>query len=104
MLEVAVSRRLNGFRLDAAFTADTGLVVVFGPSVAGKSLPYRASAGRFFPDAGRIVIGGQTVYDGAGRFNLPPQLRHIGYVPQHYALFPHLTAKENISFGLVHLP
>src|SRR5262249_16066790 len=40
----------------------------------------------------------------AQQINFPPQARRVGYVPQHYALFPHLTAKENISFGLVHIP
>ena len=104
MLEVTVGKQLNGFRLDAIFTADTGLVVIFGPSGAGKSLTLQAIAGTFLPDSGRIVIDGQTVYDSAQQINLPPQGRQVGYVPQHYALFPHLTAKENISFGLVSLP
>jgi molybdate transport system ATP-binding protein len=103
MLEVAVGKRLDGFQLDAAFTADTGLVVVFGPSGAGKSLTLQAIAGTFLPETGRIIIDSQTVYDSAQQINLPPQRRHVGYVPQHYALFPHLTAKENISFGLTHL-
>jgi molybdate transport system ATP-binding protein len=103
MLEVAVGKRLDGFQLDAAFTADTGLVVIFGPSGAGKSLTLQAIAGTFLPETGRIIIDNQTVYDSAQQINLPPQGRHVGYVPQHYALFPHLTAKENISFGLIHL-
>src|SRR5262249_18077886 len=103
MLEVAVGRRLHGFRLEAAFTADTGLVVLFGPSGSGKSLTMQAIAGTFLPDTGRIVIDGQTVYDSTQQINRPPQARHIGYVPQQYALFPHLTAKENVSFGLTQL-
>jgi molybdate transport system ATP-binding protein len=103
MLEVAVRKRLDGFQLEVAFTADTGLVVIFGPSGAGKSLTLQAIAGTFAPDTGRIVINSQTVYDSTRQINLPPQVRQVGYVPQHYALFPHLTAKENISFGLLHL-
>jgi molybdate transport system ATP-binding protein len=55
------------------------------------------------PDAGRIVIDSQTVYDSEQHLDLPPQVRRVGYVPQHYALFPHLTAAANISFGLAHL-
>src|SRR5262249_50633435 len=104
MFEVAVEKRFDGFRLDVAFTADTGLVVLFGPSGAGKSLTLQAIAGTFLPETGRIVIAGQIVYDSAQQINLPPQARRVGYVPQHYALFPHLTAKENIGFGLAHLP
>jgi molybdate transport system ATP-binding protein len=103
MLEVAVGRRLDGFRLEVAFAADKGLVVLFGPSGAGKSLTLQAIAGTFLPETGRIVIDGQTVYDSTRQINLPPQARHVGYVPQTYALFPHLTAKENISFGLMRL-
>lgn len=104
MLEVTVQKRFDGFRLNVSFAAEHELVVLFGPSGAGKSLTLQAIAGTFSPETGRIVIDGQTVYDSTQQVNLPPQLRHVGYVPQHYALFPHLTARENISFGLVHLP
>jgi molybdate transport system ATP-binding protein len=103
MLEVSLQKRLDGFQLNAAFMAESGLAVMFGPSGAGKSLTLQAIAGTFPPEAGRIVIDGQIVYDSAQRINLPPQARRVGYVPQHYALFPHLTAQENIGFGLVHL-
>ncbi len=104
MLEVSLQKRLDGFQLHAAFTAESGLVVLFGPSGAGKSLTLQAITGTFLPETGRIVIDGQTVYDSAQQINLPPQARRVGYVPQHYALFPHLTAKENIGFGLAHFP
>ena len=104
MLEVAVHKRLDGFRLDVAFTAREELVVLFGPSGSGKSLTLQAIAGTVQPEAGRIVIDGQTVYDSASRIDLPPQARRVGYVPQHYALFPHLTAGANIAFGLADLP
>jgi molybdate transport system ATP-binding protein len=103
MLEVRVRKRFNGFSLDVAFTVEKGLAVLFGPSGAGKSLTLQAIAGTFPFDAGRIVIDGQTVYDSASGTALPPQARHVGYVPQHYALFPHLTASENIGFGLTRL-
>jgi len=104
MLKVTVRKHFEGFRLEVAFTTQNELTVLFGPSGAGKSLTLQAIAGTFPPEAGRIVIDGQTVYDSAQRINLPPQARRVGYVPQHYALFPHLTAKENIGFGLIHLP
>jgi len=100
MLELAIQKHLDGFRLDVAFTAEHELVVLFGPSGSGKSLTLRSIAGTFQPDAGRIIIDGETVYDSTRQFDLPPQERRIGYVPQHYALFPHLTAGENIAFGL----
>jgi molybdate transport system ATP-binding protein len=100
MLEVAVRKQLDGFRLDSAFRAGGEVVVLFGPSGAGKTLTLRAIAGTLRPDEGRIVLDGRAVYDSAARLVLPPQRRHIGYVPQQYALFPHLTASDNIGFGL----
>ena len=103
MLEVVLHKRLDGFRLDVAFAAQNELVVLFGPSGAGKSLTLQAIAGTMHPDAGRIVIDNQAVYDSGQQLDLPPQVRRVGYVPQHYALFPHLTAAANIGFGLAHL-
>ena len=104
MLEVDFQKRLDGFRLNIVFAAQNELVVLFGPSGSGKSLTLRTIAGTMPPDAGRIVIDNQAVYDSSQQLNLPPQVRQVGYVPQHYALFPHLTAAANISFGLAHLP
>jgi molybdate transport system ATP-binding protein len=104
MLEVVLDKRLDGFHLDVAFTAQNELVVLFGPSGAGKSLTLQAIAGTMHPDAGRIIIDSQAVYDSTLLLDLSPQVRRVGYVPQHYALFPHLTTAANIGFGLVHLP
>lgn len=104
MLEVEIHKRLAGFHLDVAFTTNHELAVLFGPSGAGKSLTLQAIAGTFSPDTGRISIDEQQVYDSTQRINLLPQQRRVGYVPQHYALFPHLTAAGNIGFGLLHRP
>lgn len=100
MLEVALQKHLAGFQLDVAFTAGQELAMLFGPSGSGKSLTLQAIAGIGQPDAGRVLLDGQALYDSAQRCNLPPQQRRVGYVPQHYALFPHLTVAENIAFGL----
>jgi molybdate transport system ATP-binding protein len=100
MLEVILQKHLASFRLDVAFTVGQELAVLFGPSGSGKSLTLQALAGIVQPDAGRILLAGQALYDSAQRRNLPPQQRRVGYVPQHYALFPHLTVAENIAFGL----
>jgi len=104
MLEVVLRKRFDGFYLDVALTAQNELVVLFGPSGAGKSLTLQAIAGMIQPDTGRIMIDGQAVYDSTQQLNLSPQVRRVGYVPQHYALFPHLTAAENIGFGLLYRP
>lgn len=74
------------------------MLAVLGPSGCGKTTLLRAIAGFETPDAGRIIINGQTVFD--GQTNLKPEHRKIGYVPQHGVLFPHLSVEKNIAFGL----
>jgi ABC-type sulfate/molybdate transport systems ATPase subunit len=102
-LEVSLQKRLASFQLNVSFTADKELVVLFGPSGSGKSLTLQAIAGTVQPDAGGVVLDGQPLYDSRRGHNLPPQQRRVGYVPQHYALFPHLTVADNIAFGLRHV-
>jgi molybdate transport system ATP-binding protein len=103
MLEVALRKQFDGFRLDVAFTAEQAFVVLFGPSGSGKSVTLQAIAGIVEPESGSIRLDGQTLYDHTNRINAPPQARRVGYVPQHYALFPHLTVEKNIGFGLTGL-
>jgi ABC-type sulfate/molybdate transport systems ATPase subunit len=99
-LTVAVRRRLPGFTLNVAFSVTAGLTVLFGPSGAGKSLTLQALAGLCPLDEARIALGSIVLHDSAAGIWLPPQRRRIGYVPQSYALFPHLTVAQNIAFGL----
>jgi molybdate transport system ATP-binding protein len=99
-LEVRIARRLPGFALDADWAAGDGVVALFGPSGAGKTLTLQCLAGLVTPDSGRIVVDGRVFFDAAARVNLPPQQRRIGYVFQGYALFPHLTVAGNVGFGL----
>ena len=63
----------------------------------------QAIAGTMHPDDGRIIIDGQAVYDSAQQLDLSPQVRRVGYVPQHYALFPHLTAAGDRASVCWHL-
>ena len=100
VLEVAVHRRLPGFTLAVQFATAARRVVLVGPSGAGKTLTLRAIAGAFRPDSGRIAVDGHVWYDGAAGVWVPPQERSVGYVPQNFALFPHLDAAGNIAFGL----
>ncbi len=104
MIEVCLRHHLPGFVLDVAFHTTAGVTVLFGPSGAGKSLTLRAIAGLFRPHAGRVVVQGDTWLDTQQNVWIPPQRRKVGYVPQHYGLFPHLTVRENIAFGLRRWP
>jgi ABC-type sulfate/molybdate transport systems ATPase subunit len=99
-LQVEAEVRLPAFTLHARFGVVPGLTVLFGPSGAGKSLTLQAIAGLTTVTTGRIVLGDHVLADTAGGIALPAQRRHVGYVPQQYALFPHLTVAENIAYTL----
>lgn len=100
MLEVSIYRPLDGFTLDVHFSTDSPMSALVGPSGSGKTLTLRAVAGVFTPDTGRIVLDGEPLFDSERGIDLPPQARRVGYVPQQYALFPHLNVQENVGFGL----
>lgn len=98
-LSVRFRKTLGDFSLDVAWQADNETVVLFGPSGAGKSLTFQVLAGLVNPDEGLLQLGDRVLFDGAGGVNLPPRQRDVGYLFQHYALFPHLSAEENIRFA-----
>jgi molybdate transport system ATP-binding protein len=100
VIEVTLRKALPGFTLDVAWAAGDEVVTLFGPSGAGKSLTLQCLAGLARLDEGRIVVNGRVFDDPAVGVRLPPQARHLGYVFQGYALFPHLTVAENVAFGL----
>ena len=74
-------------------------VVIFGPSGCGKTTLLRLLAGFIAPDTGRLLIGGNPVAEN-GRILVPPESRNIGMVFQDLALWPHLTVRGNLEFGL----
>jgi ABC-type sulfate/molybdate transport systems ATPase subunit len=88
-----------GFTLDVEFRAASGVTVLFGPSGSGKTLTLDSIAGFARPDEGRILIDDEILFDGATGVHLPPQARNCGYVFQNYALFPHMTLRENLQFA-----
>ncbi len=99
-LEVAIRKSLPGFTLDVEWSAGDGVAALFGPSGAGKTLTLQCLAGLVRPDAGRIVVDAQVLFDSVAGIDVPPQRRRVGYVFQGYALFPHLTVRGNVGFGL----
>lgn len=92
-----------GFLLDVDFTASPGITIIFGASGAGKTTLLGCVAGLVTPDDGRIQVGEQLWFDAPGKTSLPVSRRKVGYVFQDLALFPHLTAAQNIQYGLSHL-
>lgn len=87
------------FQLDVEIKTAGMLTVLFGPSGAGKTLTLDSIAGFIRPEEGRVMIDDDILFDGATGVHLPPQARRCGYVFQNYALFPHMTLRENLEFA-----
>jgi molybdate transport system ATP-binding protein len=102
-LEARIEKRLGALALEVDLevegTTGTALAVV-GPNGAGKTTTLLALLGIVRPDGGRVVLAGQPLFDAGARLDLPTEERGIAYVPQDYALFPHLTARQNVEFAL----
>ncbi len=94
----------SSFVLDVSIDVPPGITILFGPSGAGKSTLLDCIAGLTLPDAGRIALNEDVLFDSSMRTNLPAQKRRIAYVFQALALFPHLSVPENVSYGLSKLP
>lgn len=75
-------------------------VTIYGDSGAGKTSIFRMLAGLMSPDSGQIIVNGKPWFDSGARINLDPQSRKVGLVFQDYALFPHMTIRQNIEFAL----
>ena len=103
-LSVEIEKRLPGFTLQPDFRAGGAPLGLLGASGAGKSMTLRSIAGVESPARGRIVLNGRTLFDSERGVNLPARERRVALLSQSYALFPHLTAKENIAFGLKSKP
>jgi molybdate transport system ATP-binding protein len=101
MLEADIQLRLSRLDLDAAFTVASGEVVaLLGPNGSGKSTTLRALMGLLPLAGGQVVLDGTVLEDPAQHIKVPPENRPIGLMFQDYLLFPHLSAVENVAFGL----
>jgi len=91
--------RQGSFTLEVQTRLDTRITALFGASGAGKTTVLDAIAGLRTPSAGSIVVGSRVLVDRARGVNLPPHHRHIGYVAQDVALFPHMSVRQNVLYG-----
>ena len=99
MLSVTAETELGELRLDVALEVAAGeCLALAGPSGAGKSSVLRIAAGLLRPRTGRVACDGRVWFDEA--VDLPPEARRCGYLFQDYALFPHLSAWQNVGYGL----
>ena len=99
-LSVHIKKKLKDFELAVDFDMDEGVVGFLGSSGCGKSMTLKCIAGIETPDEGRIVLDDEVLFDKKAGINLSPQKRKVGYLFQNYALFPHMTVKQNIEAGL----
>jgi molybdate transport system ATP-binding protein len=100
-LDARIRVSLGALQLDVPLDAEPGqTVVLLGPNGAGKTTVLRAIAGLLALDEGRVAVDGQVLDDPTSGAWIPTERRPIGYVFQNHALFPHLSALENVAFGL----
>ncbi len=88
------------FALEVSLSAEQETLGLLGSSGCGKSMTLRCIAGIVRPDEGHIELDGTVLYDSVSGIDLPPQKRQVGYLFQHYALFPTMTVWQNLKCGL----
>ena len=99
MIDLDVELAQGTFVLEAKVQLDARAAALFGPSGAGKTTILDAIAGLRTPRRGSITVNGRVLYSSGAGINLPPHHRHIGYVPQDVALFPHMLVRGNLLYG-----
>lgn len=100
MLEVKLFKKMYNSDLDIEFSVGKEVLAIEGSSGAGKTTILECISGLKEPDSGKISINDNSIYCSENNINTKTRNRNIGYVFQNYALFPHMTVKDNISFGM----
>lgn len=103
-LHVRCTARVGPLGIDVELDTAPGTLVVVGPNGAGKSSLLDLVLGVRPVDRGRVSIGRDVLFDTSAGIDVPLEQRRIGYVPQDYALFPHLSVHENVAFALASAP
>lgn len=102
-LYVDIEKDLGSFKLKVKFEQESGIIGLLGQSGCGKSMTLKCIAGIVKPDRGKIISNGIVFFDSDKKINLSPQKRRVGFLFQNYALFPHMSVKENIQLGIQNL-
>jgi molybdate transport system ATP-binding protein len=99
VLDIDITLPRRAFDLHAQLSVGPETVVLVGPSGSGKSSLLRTVAGLERPSVGRISFGSELWWDAARGVRVSSERRRVGYLPQDYGLFPHLTVARNVSFA-----
>ena len=99
-LDFRIHKKLNYFDLDVDVSIANELLVIEGASGAGKTTILNCLSGLTTPDSGHIAVDDRVLFDDKARINISTEKRHIGYLFQNYALFPNMTVRNNILYGL----
>lgn len=94
---------MGDFHLSASLHLQGRPLALIGPNGAGKTTFLKMLLGIYRPEAGRIEVGGRVLFDAPSGVNLAPEARRIGYMPQNYGLFHHMSVQANIAFGMASL-
>ena len=89
----------GAFTLEMSARLDAPITALFGPSGSGKTTALDAIAGLRTPASGTIAVNDRVLFSSESRINLPPHQRHVGYMPQDVALFPHMNVRRNLLYG-----
>jgi molybdate transport system ATP-binding protein len=100
-LEVEVQGTVGALAIDVAFRAGELPLVIVGPNGAGKTSALMMILGGSAPRRGRVTLDGERLFDHERNLDVSPDLRRIGFLPQRYALFPHLDVVGNVAYGIV---
>ncbi len=100
MVSVDINKKLGDFNISIKFLANRTRCVIFGESGSGKSSLLKMIAGFYNPDAGEIKVNSKLFFSSKKKISMPIQKRNVGYLPQEYTLFPNMTVRENIAYGV----
>lgn len=101
---VSLQASIGGFSLDVELSGGAGVLALVGPNGGGKTTFLRLLAGVARPSAVEFEVSGTTLASSTRSIDIPAEARRVGYLPQGYALFPHLSVLDNVGFGLASGP
>ena len=101
MLDIRIKHRQGDFDINVGFRSEeVGVTALFGSSGAGKTSVVNMVAGLVRPDEGHIIVNDRCLFDSKTSVNVPPEKRRMGYIFQEGRLFPHLSVRSNLTYGM----